>query len=196
MPPKLYLYKASHANIVAILRKGKGRSEWELIKWDLDTDTFQDGQWLLRKQVDADSAAISPYGDYFAYGYDIYGLRDWESVGVVSKLPNFTAEYFAKFTGGRVWYSPRFDPINRLVNHYINQNNNKEPFFEKRNLTTKLEEVQLTQNHLYADPGYMGQSFTDPKGRRITSIEGKLFADGELIYDTTNHVFREVKPID
>lgn len=187
---KLHLYKASQANKAVILRQGKQRKEWELILWDLDTDTFTEGQWLMNKMIDAKTAAISPNGLYFAYGYDTYGGEDgWQSVGVASKLPNFTAEYFSGYTGGRIWYSPHFDINGKLV----------QSSYVKKNAATALETITWDElgrdKSKFADSGYKGDSFTDPKGRVIKAVEGKLFADEELLYDTTNHVFHQVQPM-
>jgi hypothetical protein len=185
---KLHFYKASRANIAVILRQGKSRKEWELILWDLDTDTFQKGQWLLNKQLDAKTACISPNGKYFAYGYDVYGQEGWQSCGVASKLPNFTAEYFCGYTGGRIWYSPHFDKEGRLVNS---------PEYSKKNTETVLDTVtweELGKDRAnIADSGYKQQYFVDGKGRTITAEEGKVFVDGEMVYDTTDHVFRLVE---
>lgn len=188
---KLHLYLASDANTAVILRQSAQRKEWELILWNLDTDTFTEGQWLLGKQIDAKTAAISPNGLYFAYGYDVYGKGQWESVGVVSKLPNFSAEYFAAFTGGRIFYVPQFDKENHLVNTELLN-------YQKRR-DTELELVQWANMNgdrsTLADSGYKGESFVDSKGRNIKAVEGKLFADDELLYDTTDHVFHPVPPM-
>ena len=186
---KLHFYKASEANKAVILRQGNKRKEWELILWDLDTDTFTQGQWLMNKMLDAKRASISPNGLYFVYGYDTYGDEGWQSVGVASKLPNFTAEYFSSDTGGRIWYDPHFDKTGKLVQFY----------YVKRNEETSLETITWDElgrdKSKFADSGYKGQSFTDPKGRQIKAVEGKLFADEELLYDTTDHVFQKVRPV-
>lgn len=212
---KLHFYKARDVNIVVILR-GHKKTEWEMIRWDLDTDTFTEGQWLRNKHLDPKSAAISPNGEYFVYGYDVYG-KGWQSVGVASKVPYFTADYFQEYTGGRIWFpSTHFDEHGRLVDTgttaKLFQPMN-EPFeiieqYKLRNPDTTLEKVndfilvklnrpnqqyQIHSSIIRINSGYAHQSFTDPKGRLITSEEGKLFADGELLYDTTDHVFRCVE---
>lgn len=43
--------------------------------------------------------------------------------------------------------------------------------------------------------GYMGQNWTDTKGRRISTDDGKLVVDGEVLYDTTEHVFSPRPPL-
>lgn len=214
---KLHLYKARDANIVVILRVHK-KTEWEMIRWDLDTDTFTEGQWLRNKHLDPKSAAISPNGEYFVYGYDVYG-KGWDSVAVASKVPYFTAEYFQEYTGGRIHFPYKhFDVHGRLVDTGTTKlfQSPNEPFeileqYQLRNPNTKLEKVNdftlaeikpKTSNQKYyikstierIDSGYTHQSFTDPKGRMITTDEGKIFSNGELLYDTTEHIFRNVEP--
>lgn len=218
---KLHLYKARDANIVVILR-GSKKTEWEMIQWDLDTDTFTEGQWLRNKHLDPKSAAISPNGKYFVYGYDVYG-KGWQSVGVASKVPYFTAEYFQADTGGRIWFPYKhFDEDGRLVDTGTNAHMTlhvHEPFeiverYQLRNPDTalekvndftlvKLKNVSKKANQQYQihnliqciDSGYTHQSFTDPKGRVITADEGKIFANGVLLYDTTEHTFQNVEPL-
>lgn len=213
---KLHLYKARDKNIVVILR-GYKKTEWEMIRWNLDNDTFTEGQWLRNKHLDPKSAAISPNGEYFVYGYDVYGQavgKGWQSVGVASKVPYFTADYFQEYTGGRIWFPyTHFDENGRLVDTGTTAKlfqSMSEPFeiveqYKLRNPGTTLEKVNdftlVKLNGQYKihssiariNSGYTQQSFTDPKGRLITSEEGKLFANGELLYDTTDHVFRCVK---
>lgn len=220
--PTLHFYKARDVNIVVILR-GHKQTEWEMIRWELDTDTFTEGQWLRHKHLDPKSAAISPNGEYFVYGYDTY-TRGWSSVGVASKVPYFTAEYFQEHTGGRLWF-PRqhFDDQGRLVDTGTSASSVaslSEPFeiveqYRLKNPHTTLEKVndfrlvevdvdrptkrsrqkyQIQNRVTCVDSGYTKQSFTDSRGRVITADEGRVFANGELLYDTTDHVFRPVSP--
>ena len=67
--PKLFLYKARDANVVAILRRSKKRYEWQLIKWIIDeeNDKFEMGQWLVGKMIHPRYSSISPDGKYFWY---------------------------------------------------------------------------------------------------------------------------------
>jgi len=177
MPPKLFLYKAAKANVVGILRRESSSKEnWELIRWDLDTDTFTEGQWLMNKQMNGKYAAISPCGRFFAYHYNIYMKEDWACHGVVSSLPNFTALYFNEEHRGN-WESIRFTEKGEI---------HSPPMVKKG-------DVELSFVH-HSTPvissGFIGEaSWTDPKGRVITTEDGKLLADGVVLYDTTEHVF-------
>ena len=90
--PKLFLYKAKDANIIAILRRGAKRKEWQLILWNIENDIFQEGQWLMNKMIHPRYCSISPNGKYFFYHYWNHG--QYSEDAVYSKLPNFTAEYY------------------------------------------------------------------------------------------------------
>ncbi len=177
--PKLYLYKAQDAPIVAILRRGLQRDEWELIKWDLDTDTFTEGQWLTHKQMNGKYAAISPNGRYFAYIYNQYTTPQWACYGVISRLPNFTAIYLNdKFPG--YWDRVGF---NRDSSVYV-------PYWQLKNEDKEIKTIKVWQEYNYGPSGYIASEvWIDPKGRSITTENGKLLANGECIYDTTNHMF-------
>jgi hypothetical protein len=181
--PKLFLYKATKANTVAILRRGSSSEQnWELIRWDLDTDTFTEGQWLLKKQMNGKYAAISPCGRFFAYHYTIYGAENSACHGVVSALPNFTALYFNENHTGN-WEAVRFTENSEISGP---------PMVKKGDV--EVGQVGYTKDS--APSGYIeGSSWTDTKGRVITTNEGKLLADGVVLYDTTDHAFVPRNPI-
>jgi hypothetical protein len=228
--PKLFLYKAKDENVVAILRRGEyKRREWQLIKWDIDTDTFQMGQWLTKKMVFPMYSSISPDGKYFSYVYDY-------DEAVLSKLPNFTAEYYSG-NSSFMWYDFNFSRDGRAIEKYQNQ-------YLKRNQHTELELVyhKEVDRSEWLPSGYIGArnprnnhrsdtvfrnvngenivddmkqeesnsiscstsfddyyekhaTFVDSKGRTITIKKGILYADGEVLLDTTDHKFEQVLPI-
>lgn len=178
--PKLFLYKAAKANTVVILRRGETKETWEMIRWNLDTDTFTEGQWLIKKQMNGAYASISPCGRYFGYFYQVYGyvkgVQKYESCGVVSQVPNFTALYFNGNHGG-CWESVRFTEKGEVVSS---------PMEKKGDVELPIAPHTAT----LASSGYIDKpSWTDPKGRIITTEGAKLLADGIVIYDTTDHKF-------
>ncbi len=182
MPAKLFLYKAAQANVVAILRRGPDRETWELIRWDLDTDTFTEGQWLLKKQMNGKYAAISPCGRYFAYHYNIYTKESSACHGVISALPNFTALYFNEDHFGN-WESIRFTEKGEI---------NGPPMVKKGNVELSF----VDHKKPIISSGFIAEAaWTDLKGRVITTVDGKLFADGVLHYDTTEHAFIARSPV-
>lgn len=179
--PKLFLYKAAEANTAVILRRGDKRDSWEIIRWDLDTDTFTEGQWLMKKQMNGKYAAISPCGRFFAYHYEISGfvkgVQDYQCHSVVSSVPNFTALYFDDKTLGN-WGILGFTEKGEIVSsgQMVKKGSVELPFAER--------------GSSLAPSGYVSSAeWTDPRGRVITLDEGKLFADGTLLYDTTDHMF-------
>ena len=177
--PKLFLYKARDANIVAILRRGLQRDEWELIKWDLDTDTFTEGQWLTHKQMNGKYCAISPNGNYFAYSYTEYTKKVYSARGVISRLPNFTAIYYTdQFPG--YWTKMGFTTDNSV---FVPAEHGWE---------RKTEDLELTTTPVqeFVDSGYIStEVWIDSKGRSITTDRGMLLANETCIYNTTTHMF-------
>lgn len=185
--PKLFLYKAQDAPIVVILRRGIKRTTWELIRWNLETDTFQEGQWLLHKHMNGRYCSLSPDGTYFSYHYDTYGKSgEWTCHSVVSLVPNFTALYFCVEHHGN-WEEIQFAEDGCIV-------------FDSSRLEKKsdidIPVVKWKKGLAIAPSGYIkGAEWTDPKGRIITTEEGKLFANGLVLYDTTDHTFVAREPI-
>lgn len=177
--PKLYLYRARDVPIVAILRRGLQRDDWELIKWDLDTDTFIEGQWLTHKQMNGKFCAISPNGKYFAYHYNEYIQNMYSGAAAISHLPNFTAIYYTDTFPG-YWDSVGFNTDNSVC------------VAAEKGWKLKTEDFELktslTQN--FVPSGYIASEvWIDSKGRSITTEKGKVYANGKLLYDTTTHMF-------
>jgi hypothetical protein len=201
--PKLFLYKAKNSNIVAILRRDKQRKEWQLIRWDIEVDNFQEGQWLINKMIHPRYSSISPDGKYFFYHYWNHGQYSQDAV--FSKIPNFTAEYYG--TWNTYYQDCTFTNDNKGVVSFEDQ-------FIKRNVDTKLELVlrKDTNTDIILPTGYVGlknddtlagkcnnyeqhATFTDMKGRVITVKEGVLYANGIVLLDTTNNTFTAVGPV-
>lgn len=200
--PKLFLYKAKNTNIVAILRRDKQRKEWQLIRWDIEMDNFQEGQWLINKMIHPRYSSISPDGKYFFYHYWNHGQYSQDAV--FSKIPNFTAEYYG--TWNTYYQDCTFTNDNKGVVSFEDQ-------FIKRNVDTKLELVlrKDTNKDIIIPTGYVGlkndtlagkcnnyeqhATFTDMKGRVITVKEGVLYANGIMLLDTTNNTFIAVDPV-
>lgn len=217
--PKLFLYKAKNANIVAILRRSCKRSEWQLIKWNIETDTFEMGQWLKGKMIHPRYSAISPDGNYFFYHY--WDRCQYSEDAVFSKLPNFTAEYYGKWntyysscsftedSKGVISLPEQFqmrketnlklvlrneaDPEKIVSEGYIGKRNHKNEFLDsdgKMNLDDTLKNTYEKFDEYYEKYA----TFIDCKGRSITIKEEILYANGEVLLDTTNHKFECIKP--
>lgn len=82
---------ASKAPIAVVIRSGP-RFWSQLIKWNLETDEFEPGQWLIGT---VDQASISPNGKHLAIGIAGGKSRIGSSADtrytLVSRTPYFTA---------------------------------------------------------------------------------------------------------
>ncbi|HVE15672.1 MAG TPA: hypothetical protein VNB29_03005 [Chthoniobacterales bacterium] len=85
---RLWVILAREAPVAAIFRRGSSRHV-QLIKWNLETDTFEDGQWF-KGRVYERRCDLSPDGGLLLYFAATYKepLQSWTAV---SKLPWFTA---------------------------------------------------------------------------------------------------------
>ncbi len=163
--PKLFLFKARAAPVVAILRRDAYKHNWELIRWNLETDVFTCGQWLTKAVMNGKYCAISPNGKYFAYSYSsIRKDAHWKSYAVVSELPYFSAS---------------------LIRHGSTIGFRNDGFLKKR-ACDDLEDWKDEAS------GYV-DTFVDGRGRVITTEMGVVKANGEVIYDTTDHVFQAME---
>jgi hypothetical protein len=181
--PKLFLYKARDAPIVAILRRGSVKTDWQLIRWNTETDEFTEGQWLTKAVMNGAYCSISPDGRYFAYHYS--SLREenrWKSYAVVSEIPYFTASLIAKSHVG-MWDAIAFRNDGLLMHTRAQQG-----FVMKRQINIAISPVydsSLIYNGL-------GEAFTDMRGRVVSVVGAAIHVDGLVIYDTTDHVFQQV----
>lgn len=95
---------AREAPVAVILRRGP--SKWvRLIRWDMETDTFEPGQWLHGRIPQCD---LSPDGRYLAYFADDFRPhRHSEAWIAISRPPYLTALALWK-TQAAFGYSPIF----------------------------------------------------------------------------------------
>jgi hypothetical protein len=180
--PKLFLYKARDAPIVAILRRGSVKTNWQLIRWNTETDEFTEGQWLTKAIMNGAYCSISPDGLYFAYHYSSLREDKWKSYAVVSEIPYFTASLIAKSHVG-MWDAIAFRNDGLLMHTRAQQG-----FIMKRQCPIVISSVydsSLIYNGL-------GGTFTDMRGRVVSVVGGAIHVDGSVIYDTSEHVFQEV----
>jgi hypothetical protein len=97
---RVWVLLARAAPVGVVFRRGPAK-QVQLIKWNLDNDTFKCGQWLKAK-VDLSLSDLSPNGKllvYFAMRY-CSRIPSWTAI---SKPPYFTALAFlpvAKINGG------------------------------------------------------------------------------------------------
>ena len=189
---KLFLHKARDAPIAVLLRRTNKKKDWEMILWDMDTDTFTEGQWLMGKTMNGKYACLSADGKYFAYHYDLYGKSAqnpsgvWACHGAVSLVPNFTALYFCPDHYGN-WEQIQFSENGDVVFRQMEKKSEDAPSL-----------VCWKKGMALVPPSYVdvnSQEWMDHKGRVITTDGGKLLADGVVIYDCTDHVFEARPPV-
>lgn len=182
---KLFLYKARDVPIVAILRRGSVKTDWELIRWNTETDEFTEGQWLTKALMNGSYCAISPDGQHFAYHYS--SMREenkWNSYAVVSELPYFTASLITENHGG-MWDSIAFGKDGAVMHTSA-----KDEFVMRRECNINIGPV-YNKDIIYN--GFCNEgSFTDVRGRSVSVVGGAIHADGVILYDTADHVFQHV----
>ena len=182
--PKLFLYKARDVPIVAILRRGSVKTDWQLIRWNTETDEFTEGQWLTKAVMNGAYCSISPDGRYFAYQYA--SLREenrWKSCAVVSEIPYFSATLITENHVG-MWDAIAFRKCGLLMHTRAEKG-----FIMKRWNNIGISRVYDT-SLIYT--GLCKSTFTDMRGRSISVVDETICADGQIIYDTSGHVFQEV----
>jgi hypothetical protein len=215
---KLFLHKARDAPIAVLLRRCNKQKDWEMIRWNMETDTFTEGQWLMGKHMNGRYCQVSADGKYFAYHYDLYGKSNqnpagtWACHGAVSLVPNFTALYFCPNHAGN-WEKIEFSEAGEVVfkdmekksdtapplipwtkgiplipSSYIDVNN--EDFVEK------MKSYRIWNKAMESERSFPEKvDWKDSRGRVITTDGGKLLADGKVIYDCSDHTFVARPPI-
>lgn len=95
---RLHGFVAHEARVAVLLRRGPSKRV-RMIRWDLATDTFERGQWLVGR-VYEDRCDISPNGRLFVY----FAGKQGTALGTftaVSRPPFFTA--LALWPDGSTW---------------------------------------------------------------------------------------------
>lgn len=176
---KLFVFMAENAPIAVVIRKEKkGKCEcYQVIKWDMTTNEFTEGQWLMNKQLFINGCAISPDGQLFGWVYNKFWTD--EDYAGVSRLPNFTADLFGTAFGR--YFCVKFDEdSNPLAGEFK---------FEQRT------ESHITLSNKKARPnGLQPQTFTTKSGAVIVLDQYKIISDGVEIYDASENKFVAVKP--
>ena len=88
---RLHLYFARETPDAVILRQGPNKV-FRMIRWNRDTDAFEDGQWM-RHKIYTDWCDLSPDGRHFLY-YALdgkWGAASYGSYNALSRPPYFTA---------------------------------------------------------------------------------------------------------
>lgn len=93
VPARLQIILAHNSPQALVIRRGPSRYT-AVIGWDRKTDTFQVGQWLKGKIVDAD---ISPNGRYWIY--TAMSSKGWQTWTAIAYVPYLKAVDFYRTDG-------------------------------------------------------------------------------------------------
>ena len=85
VPARVFGFVAAEADVCVLVRSGPGKRTL-MIRWDLETDAFEIGQWLL---VGFAGGRLSPDGELLAYV--VHNSKYASYYSVVSRPPYFTA---------------------------------------------------------------------------------------------------------
>jgi hypothetical protein len=185
--PKIFIF-VSQTNIALIIVKKK--DSYQLIKWDITTDTFTEGQWLHHKKLAINCCAISPDGKYFGWVYNIYGKLFSTHAGI-SLIPNFSADLYSGMMCG-CWDCILFDnssnPLNLEKYQFQYKCKHTIPCIFREGSYEYIAESGLaiynsTDRFLYSD------------NKLITVDEYKVLVNNIVVYDATDNVFIEKKAI-
>jgi len=98
-PIKLYIYFGKSPYHVALVLRRQGR-EWQMIRWDTDTDEFTEGQWLKHARINIADSRMSETGELFRC---CAKYHSWTAYRTISKIPYFTAVDVAESRGYGVY---------------------------------------------------------------------------------------------
>ncbi len=212
---KLFLYKASDAPIILILRKCRANAGLhQFIKWNTDDNTFEEGQFLKHKEINPCRNAISSDGTMFYYAYteNCKRINDGASV-VLSKIPNATAIYYGVAPIGPPpccrfnQYDGKIpvDNGNHLTLRTYGEHNGYEDLaIDCETNANRASAACLHDSGLipYKDQMYQGQniaelSFTlnNDETKKYQVKFCQIFMNDELIYDCTDREFKDMKAV-
>jgi len=174
---KLFIFVARDAPIAVIIRKERKskREHYEMVKWNMETNEFTEGQWLMNKQLFINGCSISPNGKLFGWIYNKYWEKGNDTFAGISSIPNFTADLFATRTCGR-WFNVNFD-------------SHSAPLADDFAFVQRSSVIIPISNETHRVPSGLQEPEFVWNGKTVKVDGYKLCVDGEVIYDTTNHVF-------
>ena len=174
----IYLYKARDAPIIVMLCYIEAERGWKLIRWNLDTDTFEEGETLTDVyMMTPEAGAVSPDGKYFAYWYSDIKNGKYDmgiTHAVISEVPSFKPIFFYANTFSRMLDGMGFSRTGQ-------------PMITSEHKLEKCGETDLVQvpwdrtvinGTMSADKQY---PFIDTRGRRIFARGKKLIVNGTAI---------------
>jgi hypothetical protein len=183
----------SNTNIAAVVVK-KGTSKkpmYQLIKWDMSTNVFTEGQWLCSKHLAIHCCALSPNGKYFGWVYNRYlSGGAFKTYAGVSLLPNFTAIMYSESFCG-TWDSVEFDIDSNPLNIHAGWE------FKLSESESESETLILGDSTKKANSGLKSDyvRFRDIFGNLVAVQDYKILVNDCVVYDATHNGFRAREPL-
>jgi len=174
---KTYIFKAKTAPIVLLVVR-KNKQFWHLIKWDLEADTFEHGQWLFKKQLYIPGCSLSPDGKLFYWVYNRYQHNYTKTHVGISPIPKFTAIVYGERDTGR-WEVARFDKRNGLpINTFGLQG-------EEMTQLPPLEagHVSYDLSAIAEDSGLILDNRFEFAGNTFLILDSKVYKNDDIVYD-------------
>ena len=157
----------------------RGKHSFQMIKWDLETNTFVEGQWLLNKKICTTACSISPNGEYFGWLYIKYHHcfdGDNGTHAGISLVPHFTAILYGNKGVGthlRVNFDEQGNPID-------NQG------FEQKHPEMLLP---ISCSKIPIESGLQEAQFISKTGQHVVVDGYKLMVDDVVLYDAADNCF-------
>lgn len=178
---RLHGFVASGARVAVLLRRGPSKRV-RMIRWDLASDTFERGQWLVGR-VYEDRCGLSPDGRLFVYFAGKQGTK-LGTFTAVCRPPFFTA--LALWPDGSTWGGGGFFETSRsvvlrygAVPHELNEGRNIPSDFEVTNaqeFRARRGAKSLLETHGWSQESSGGRGdFRDPD--TVSAGETRLVFD-------------------
>jgi hypothetical protein len=185
---KLFIF-VSETNIALIVVK-KGTSthpSYQVIQWDMLSNTFTEGQWLCNKQLAITCCALSPNGKHFGWVYNQYWKKKDVTHAGISLVPNFTALLYSDQFVGRL-DAVKFDTSSNPL------------YLGERGFVSRCDHELHEGNHArLADTGLKikseDDSFINQFGDLVSVSDFKVLINGHVVYDASNNDFTPIQPI-
>ena len=183
---KLSIFVSETNIALIVLKKGTKHPSYQLIRWDMHSNTFTEGQWLCNKQLALSCCALSPDGKLFGWLYNQYWKKQDDTHAGISLVPNFTALLYSNQFAGR-WDTVNFDtdsnPLHLDKHQFVSRTNND---------LRQGDPAHAAHSGLIIKSD--DDSFTNCFGDLVSVDDYKLLVNGLVVYDASNNAFAPKEP--
>lgn len=196
---RLFVFEAEHSNHALIIRKERHhrRETYQMIHWNMETNHFIEGQWILNKQLYLGGCSISPNGRWFGWIYNQYG-GNYDTHAGVSAIPYFTAHWYSNKVYGR-YHRVRFDRQSRVYTGLYTDSPDMNIEWQLRSMPSVVHDIpELSPSRGVftrdlCESGLQAREYVSRFRDNRVSIRGyQLWVNDELVYDAELNRFREV----